>query len=37
MAKKRLINVQGISIFLYEELEHDFISLTDIARHRDLE
>lgn len=31
------MSVQGTSIFLYEEFEHDFISLTDIARHRDPE
>ena len=35
MAKNKKINVQGIDIVLYEENKEDFMSLTDIARHRD--
>ena len=37
MTKNKTINVQGIDIVLYEEKKEDFISLTDIARHRDNE
>ncbi|WP_316843080.1 KilA-N domain-containing protein [Pedobacter psychrodurus] len=37
MAKTKKINVQGVDIILYEDNEHDFISLTDIARHKDPE
>ena len=37
MAKNKKINVQGIDIVLYEDNKEDFISLTDIARHRDEE
>ena len=37
MAKNKTINVQGIEIVFYEENKSDFISLTDIARHRDSE
>jgi hypothetical protein len=37
MSKKETINVQGTSIILYQEEKGDFISLTDIARHRDSE
>jgi hypothetical protein len=37
MAKSKKINVQGIDIVLYQENENDFISLTDIARHKDAE
>jgi hypothetical protein len=35
MAKNRKINVNGVEIVLYENDQHDFISLTDIARHKD--
>ena len=35
--KKDSINVQGTSIILYEGNHGDFISITDIARHRDSE
>ena len=35
--KKEIISVQGTSIVLYQEEKGDFISLTDIARHRDSE
>ena len=37
MSKNNKIHVQGIDIVLYENNKHDFISLTDIARHRDSE
>ncbi len=37
MSKKESINVQGTAIILYQEEKGDFISLTDIARHRDSE
>ncbi len=37
MAKNKKINVQGIDIVLYEDNKEEFISLTDIARHRDEE
>jgi hypothetical protein len=37
MSKKETINVQGTSIIIYQEEKGDFISLTDIARHRDSE
>jgi hypothetical protein len=37
MAKNKKINVQGFNIVLYEHNNKDFISLTDIARHKDLE
>ncbi len=35
MAKNKKINVQGVDIVLYEDNSNDFISLTDIARHKD--
>ncbi len=35
MAKNKKINVQGVEIVLYEDNSKDFISLTDIARHKD--
>lgn len=35
MAKNKKINVQGVEIVLYEDNSNDFISLTDIARHKD--
>ena len=34
MAKNKKINVQGFDIVLYENNCEDFISLTDIARHK---
>ena len=37
MAKNKKISVQGVDIALYEERESDFFSLTDIARHKDVE
>ncbi|WP_286965870.1 KilA-N domain-containing protein [Flavobacterium sp. UBA4854] len=37
MAKNRKINVQGIDVVLYQDNKEDFMSLTDIARHRDSE
>jgi hypothetical protein len=37
MIKNKKINVQGIEIVLYENNKEEFISLTDIARYRDLE
>jgi hypothetical protein len=37
MAKNKTITVQGIDIVLYAEKSIDFISLTDIARHKDSE
>jgi KilA-N domain len=37
MAKNKTINVQGVDIVLYEDNNKDFISLTDIARHKDPE
>ena len=37
MAKKITINVKGTDIFLYQDNQQDFISLTDIARYRDAE
>lgn len=33
--KNKKIKVQGVDIVLYEERKNDFISLTDIARHKD--
>ena len=35
MAKNKKLNVQGIEIVLYQDNNTDFISLTDIARHKD--
>ncbi len=37
MGKSNKINVKGIDIVYYEQNKEDFISLTDIARHRDAE
>ena len=37
MPKSKKINVQGVDIVLYQENENDYISLTDIARHKDSE
>jgi hypothetical protein len=37
MAKNKKINVQGFDIVLYESNNEDYISLTDLARHRDAE
>ncbi len=37
MAKNKTINVKGTEIFLYQDNQQDFISLTDIARYRDAE
>lgn len=37
MAKNKKINVQGVEIVLFEDNRNDFISLTDIARHKDSE
>src|SRR5690606_13489311 len=35
MNKNKKINVQGVDILLYQEHQNDYISLTDIARHKD--
>ncbi len=35
MTKNKKINVQGIDFVLYEDNKEDYISLTDIARHKD--
>lgn len=35
MAKNKKIEVQGIEIVLYQDNQEDYISLTDIARHKD--
>lgn len=35
MAKNKKISVQGLDIVLYQNENEDFISLTDIARHKD--
>ena len=35
MRKNKKITVKGIDIILYEENQQDYISLTDIARHKD--
>ncbi|WP_437361440.1 KilA-N domain-containing protein [Olivibacter jilunii] len=35
MTKNKKINVQGMNVVMYEDGKEDFISLTDIARHRD--
>jgi KilA-N domain. len=35
MAKNKKINVHGVDILLYQEHQNDYISLTDIARHKD--
>jgi len=35
MAKSKKINVNGVEIVLYQDNQQDFISLTDIARHKD--
>ncbi len=35
MVKNKKIEVQGVEIVLYEDNQNDFISITDIARHRD--
>ena len=37
MAKNKTINVQGIDIVFYQQNNDDYISLTDIARHKDSE
>ncbi|WP_347052816.1 KilA-N domain-containing protein [Flavobacterium olei] len=37
MTKNKKINVQGIDVVVYEDNKEDFMSLTDIARHRDSE
>lgn len=37
MAKNKKIQVEGFEIVLYEDNQQDFISLTDIARHKDAE
>jgi hypothetical protein len=36
MAKNKKINVQGFDIVLFESNNEDYISLTDIARYKDL-
>ena len=37
MAKNKTINVKGTEIVLFQDKKEDFISLTDIARYRDIE
>ncbi|WP_300599974.1 KilA-N domain-containing protein [Niabella sp.] len=37
MAKNKKMQVEGLEIVLYEDNQWDFISLTDIARHKDAE
>ncbi len=37
MTKNKKISVQGIEISFYQEHQNEYISLTDIARHRDSE
>jgi len=37
MNKNQKVNIQGIEVVFYTENKEDFISLTDIARHRDNE
>ena len=37
MSKNKKINVQGVEIVLYDDNSNDFISLTDIARHKNPE
>jgi hypothetical protein len=37
MSKSRTINVSGLEIVLFEKDNSDFLSLTDIARHKDAE
>src|SRR3989339_1780118 len=37
MAKNKKINVHGTEIILYQQDQEDFVSLTDIARYRDIE
>ena len=36
MAKNKTINVKGTEITIYQGEQSDFISLTDIAKHKDL-
>jgi len=36
MAKNKKINVQGFEVVLYQNKEEDFLSLTDIARYKDV-
>jgi KilA-N domain len=35
MTKNKKINVQGLDVTIYQNQQEDFISLTDIARHKD--
>ena len=35
MAKNKKIEVQGFEIVVYEDNQNDYISITDLARHRD--
>ncbi|WP_114792496.1 KilA-N domain-containing protein [Niabella yanshanensis] len=37
MSKNKKIHVKGLDIVLYQDNQHDYISLTDIARYRDAE
>lgn len=37
MAKNKTINVKGTEITIFQNYENDYISLTDIARYKDLE
>ena len=35
MSKNKKINVKGVDILLYQEDQNDYLSLTDIARHKE--
>lgn len=37
MTNNKKINVQGVDIFLFQEHQNDYISLTDIARYKNSE
>ena len=35
--KKSILNIQGTTVTILSQKEHDYISLTDIAKYRNLE
>ena len=35
MSRNKKINVKGVDILLYQEDQNDYISLTDMARHKE--
>ena len=37
MGKNKIIEVKGIQVVVYNHNQEDYLSLTDIARHRDSE